>query len=447
MKLPLLILSGFLTACAEPGDLVNLNGQPRDSAGEPDPWIVSTVRNVRPMQDSIVVTLAGGSLADPNECGVGLAPCYPTESIGRPIGGASFDGRERFSLALSTADDGPALLAAGRDDLVAGNRWETVLRPESDAPLAWGNRGFEVGDIDGDGFEDVAIRASDEALSPWVIFYYGSELGFAPYSFDVLKPEVHPVLLAVGDRDEDGHDDVVGVDPFGRLTLYLGSSLRQSPTWIGGSSPTSGATEHSQCVGDFDRDGRVEVAVGEPSAASAAGTGAVRVYDIGISEYALSATISLLWESGPVSEAQGSSEQFGSDVACGDLDDDGFDDLAVATDPTSGTPNAVHIWRGGPLGLVEGPPDQTLQPDLSTSTPGLTARGLAIADPEGDGSSTLFVAIAGPDPAAGQGGLYGFDGGLRPRTCSTVHAPSAGALGLILIVGATMRRRGAPRLG
>lgn len=162
---------------------------------------------------------------------------------------------------------------------------------------------------------------------------------------------------------------------------------------------------------DFNGDGFEDLAIGVPEEAidSVDGVGAVHV--IYGSNQGLTASGDELWHqasSGIMGNAE-LFEGFGSALAWGDFDDDGFDDLAVGVpfdNVTDGGEHdgAVNVLYGGPGGL-SGSGDQL----FNLETPGLKGaleggkggtrfgRTLAAADFDGDGFDDLAIGAPGED--------------------------------------------------
>lgn len=104
---------------------------------------------------------------------------------------------------------------------------------------------------------------------------------------------------------------------------------------------------------------------------------------------------------------------FGEALAAGDFDGDGYDDLAVG-DPTLATGGAVHIFRGGPSGirLAIRTIQQSALPNAVPATGDRFGAALIRGDFEGDGYDDLAVGAPGKqvDGAAGAGAVWAFRG-------------------------------------
>src|SRR5690606_19353367 len=154
----------------------------------------------------------------------------------------------------------------------------------------------------------------------------------------------------------------------------VSASGRTGPTWrfdvAARDAPVAGAWGISP---DYNRDGYGDVAVGAPFAASSAGRVAVHLGGAGGTRAGASAALR-----GP----DGDGAEHGLALAsAGDIDGDGFGDLAV------GSPGAARVWIyfGGPSGIPE-----------------TGARRIAIEAP-GDGGSRFGGAVASAGDVDGDG--------------------------------------------
>ncbi len=189
--------------------------------------------------------------------------------------------------------------------------------------------------------------------------------------------------LATGDFNCDGHadaamsmprDDLVGATDGGRvLVLYAaadGSGLSASGRQIwsqAGAAVAGDATAFenfgkSLATGDFDNDGCADLAIAVPNddIEDVHAAGAVHVL-YGSAGTGLNADNDDYWHQGAngLGSALEESDRFGSALAVGDFDNDGFDDLAIGVsgesigsgvDEVDGA-GALHVLFGGGSGL------------------------------------------------------------------------------------------------
>jgi hypothetical protein len=221
-----------------------------------------------------------------------------------------------------------------------------------------------VGDVDGDGFADVAIGAplADPGLTNAgsVAIYAGSRTGLSTTPASLLVG-INPdgqfgiSVSSAGDVNGDRFSDlVVGAYGSETATVYLGSpvgiSLASAVVLEGASVDLFG---RAVTAADVNGDGFADVAVGAPGAdpGGRMDAGAVSVF-VGSSVGVTSAARYFL-------EGSRAFDLFGVSVASSDADGDGFSDLIVGAslaDPggrdAAGTASA---YRGSLAGLVTTP--------------------------------------------------------------------------------------------
>jgi hypothetical protein len=283
------------------------------------------------------------------------------------IGAPLFDGGQ--------TDEGRAWLYLGS---AAGPAATPAMTWESDQGVALLGSGVAIiGDVDGDGYDDVAVGASDYDDGQWneglVRVYLGSASGAAASpswsdQSDLFDGYFGAVVAPAGDVNADGYADLLVGSPLysnghaseGAAWLYLGSAtgLPAAPDWTY-ERDWAGAELGSSvaAVGDVNEDGYGDVAVGMP------GANGGYVYLFHGSAAGLSTAPDWSrWTS------QGSA-RFGSSVAAVDVDGDGYVDLVVGADSWDGgetDEGAAFLWRGnsehGSLQAAGPPQPLALQP-------------------------------------------------------------------------------------
>jgi len=289
--------------------------------------------------------------------------------------------------------------------LLAGTS-PAIAQSGIEMPLLWsaeilgvGHESAVVGDIDDDGFDDAVVWDRTPSLpNPHVVgVYFGSAVGLEDEPTGTLISPLHPEdstfgysLESAGDVNGDGHADLIVGAPYGkdisgaqlgsgRAYVFHGNDngLSNSPDWTGS---LSGPTRYGHAVtgvGDVDGDGYSDVVVGDPalprlseclqgqSGSDSGDGGRVRLYSGSSTGLNSSASWEMSWEN---SNSQAGACLGYAVSGLGDVNDDGFDDFAVAA-PTWVNSNEdvvgkVFVYYGSSSG-----PSATA--DWSISQPGL----------------------------------------------------------------------------
>jgi hypothetical protein len=294
-------------------------------------------------------------------------------------------------------------LSCGRVHLFRGQADGTFRDWRSFSGTGTGAFGFSLaalGDVNGDGRSDFAIGApstSDHgAGSGSVEIFFGDPRDGGRAAFRLTGPRMEGkfgyAVAGAGDVNHDGYADVIVGAPLDNLGgrsagiayLFLGGPrMNTVPDLVLG--PGSIAAQFGISVagiGDFNGDGFDDVAVGANFDRKAgAGTGHVAVFFGGA-----------VMDAAPDLDLYGARADswFGISVAgIGDMDGDGFDDLAVGAERDRGYEEyagSVSIFRGGqqpgsrPARVLGGP-----------RAGAKFGHALACDDLNGDGHSDLVV--------------------------------------------------------
>jgi len=294
---------------------------------------------------------------------------------------------------------------------------ETILEPSTNEGAfgGFGDSVGGVGDLNGDGYDDVAVGNSHTVGSAYGFF--GSATGIAdggPETADtrVRAPFTEAGVVALGGRgdvDGDGYDDlVVGVvttdfdgedgDPIGVL-IYRGGPLGPGDRSMLDADTTIGMWPDSVSMGDVNGDGLADVVA---SAALYGGTGwhdgAAFVFH-GRPGGIPDSTTDLASTQIEVEQGQDRRRVYVS--ATGDLDGDGFDDLVVGAPAYDGgeeDEGAVLVFRGQANGIPDGDAASAWKRLERDQVQAGFGRSVAIlGDLDGSGTDDLIAGAPGFD--------------------------------------------------
>jgi hypothetical protein len=215
-----------------------------------------------------------------------------------------------------------------------------------------------TGDFDGDGYDDLAVAA------PWE-------------SNGLINTPAHGVVTV-------NWGTVYGLGHQGAATLSPGEPLDNLV-----------AFGFAMAVGDFNGDGYDDLAVGLPynDIVAINNAGSVWIYDGFAGGIQLAPSLMMTEnDCAGVAEAD---DYFGTTLAAGDFDGNGFDDLAIATVGENGDTGTVTMVRSGGLSGLATTSAVVFQPGVlggSLGTPGgLFGKGLASGDLDQDGYDDLVI--------------------------------------------------------
>jgi len=342
-----------------------------------------------------------------------------------------FDGDGLGDVAIGAPT---ASSSEGRVHVFRGATGGTASSPTAVLPGldgAGGELGLALtcaGDVNGDGFADLAVGAPGAGAGTGRAYvFFGGPDGLGDAPSEVIDPpdgdgrRFGGAIAGAGDFDADGWADVVvaavgeGVTP-GRIHFFRGSprGLEASPV-----RTVIGAGRFGAAVagaGDVNGDGYSDVVAGAPAASTSRGE--VGLFLGGPGGPAAVADAILV---GP--DADG---QFGFSVAgAGDLDGDGLADVAVGAPATDRSVGRVHVFYGAETGFSTAP---------ALSLAGLTSGGgvfghavAGLGDGDGDGFDDLAVGAFGVDGRRGRVAVFlGGATGLVGSTRTNVDGPYGG---------------------
>jgi len=334
-----------------------------------------------------------------------------------------------YGTVLDFDGDGVADLAIGAPGSTPGGGRVFVWRgplPSAAMPLAlsaanestvgFGHVVASVGDVDGDGITDLGVSSYDPAETQGVVEVFHGNAAFALVRGAYLTTPGERTfgfsLDGAGDTNGDGYADVLvgqpgASDDRGRAYVHLGSAAglgRTASLTLRGRDLVGARFGYALAGGaDFDNDRFADIVVGGPGAPVA--NGGAYAY-VGSSSGISVASMNILGGDGdPVG-------RYGAVVAhVGDVNDDGFSDIAVAS-PGDGTHGGrVLLYVGSGVGLSPSPV-MLSAPSIPTEFFGAAVAGLG--DLDGDGIGDLGIGA----PSAGFGGRMTVAHGARMLTPS-----------------------------
>jgi hypothetical protein len=449
-------LAGFLAQAAS-GVAANYVGDARDdliigAPGEAPGWSP---------RSGLVFLLRGGAAGTVEVAVIdqtGLGANEAGDEFGAALAAGDFNGDRNYDVAIGapgesigdSSHSGAVFVQLGGG---AGLTPDAVLDQRGIGADEQGDRfgaTLAAGDFNGDGFDDLAVGASNEApgsspVSGGVFVFHGSADGLVPERFlDQAGLGVNELddrfgaALCVGDFDGDGRDDLAvgapgeapGSDPSsGVVYVFRGTARGLAPDrtldqdGLGANEADDGFGS-ALASGDFNRDGRDDLAVGAPGEAPGPDPKSGGVFVFRGTDKGLEPRNFVAQDGLGVNE---SGDDFGRALSSGDYDGDGFDDLAVGApgespgpDPRSG---AVYVFRGSEANLR--PQQFVTQEQLSANESG-DRFGAALASGNYVGNHRDDLAIGAPgeapwsDPSSGAVFLFrGTASGLLPQQLVT----------------------------
>lgn len=402
------------------------------------------------------LTTAGAQVFHQNTPGV-PGGNETNDGFGSALASGDFNGDGRDDLAISTADeDLGGATNTGAVTVLSGSvtgltttgakvfhQGSAAMPGTNEADDRFGSA-LATGDFDGDGHDDLVISTEGEDIGSAdntgaVTVLQGSSTGLSASDAQVFHQNTPGVpggnesgdgfgsVLVTGDFDGNGSDDLVlgapnenigSIADTGAVTILFGTTgglsssgaqaFHQGTVGMPGTNETSDRFANDLAAGDFNADGRDDLAIGTRAEdiGSIVDTGSITV---------LTGTASGLTTSGAKAFHQGSSgmpgvnevsDHFGSSMTAADFDGDGTVDLAVAAPGedigTVADAGVVTVLSGSAAGLTTTQAQPLQQNTLGIPGVNEDADGfgsaLAGADFDGDGSddlvvSTMFEAI------------------------------------------------------
>ncbi len=335
--------------------------------------------------------------------------------------------------------EGRAFLYLGNSAGLAFFAITTLESDNANAYMGWSVA--PAGDVNGDGYGDVLVTAPFYSTSVTTgggraYVYLGSEFGLASGpTWSVLRSPANCAYgwsaATAGDVNGDGFADIAVGAPWdengqtneGIVYVYPGSSsfISNLNSWTE-SNQVSAATGWSVATaGDVNGDGYADMIVGAAFYDDGEGDEGRAFLLLG----SATGLISTAW----LAEGNQTSAQFGASVStAGDVNGDGYDDVIVSAprfDATFTDEGKAFVYLGGAGGLAASPAWTTLGGVLSA---GYGASVSTAGDVNGDGYTDVIVGA--PQGTTGLGWVSVFLGsaaGLSTNPAWTVQNNQPGA--------------------
>ena len=312
-------------------------------------------------------------------------------------------------------------------------------------------------DVNGDGYADVAI--GEDGYTNYrgrAYLYHGSPSGISASPDTTLLGEEEENLfgdtVAFGDLNGDGYADfIIGAriyptnQGWGRVYIFYGgpsgvanANASAAPTILDGEFAATENFSGALAVGDVNGDGYQDLAVGAPT-----GAGEVYIFHGGPSGIATmnagSANTKFTGEAG---------SNMGGSISFGDVNGDGYEDIAMGAYVYNSYQGRVYVFHGGPGGIASAGAGSADTIFTGESTDNSFGAAIALGDITGDGYADIAMGAYYINNERGRAYIFhGAPGGIASAGAGSANTILDGEAGItnrfgVRIVTADVNRDG-----
>jgi hypothetical protein len=291
-----------------------------------------------------------------------------------------------------------------------------------------------AGDFNADGRTDLVLGADSYSSSTGrvYIFYNDGSFGTVSCTTGCLASNADVIItgettsnafgsfLATGDFNADGKTDLVidatdALSNKGKMYIFYSQNGQVNTNQSITGNASGDSFGQAMTTGDFNADGRIDLAVGAPSYST--NTGRVYIFygDGQISNTAGTADVTIT--------GNASGDGFGTTLATGDFNADGNTDLAVGASGYSSSTGRVYIfYNDGSIPTTAATADVTITGNASGDS---FSTALTTGDFNADGRTDLIITSYGYSSSTGRTYIFYNDGSI-PTTAATADVTITG---------------------
>ena len=301
-------------------------------------------------------------------------------------------------------------------------------------------------DTTGDGKEDIMVGAEGHSTNTGRIYFYETKVNFSwkPQSQVGRNIRINNNLsgeeqimtgewgasntfgsaVALGDMNADGRLDLIASAPaynssMGRVYIFY-SDTRLTPSASGAEMVIAGGATgdlfgSALAVGDYNTDGKSDLAVGAPGYSSSTGRAYIFYGDGNIPPSVATADITIT--------GNAAGDIFGTALAAGDVNNSGDTDLIVGAPDYLTTQGRVYVfYNDGSIPTTAGTADVTITGNASSD-----AFGAALVSKDFSTDGKVDIAVGAYGYSTSTGRVYVFNGdGSIPTTAATADTTITG---------------------